>query len=519
MEFKSENKNNGPANGRIEPIPSVSPVKSSEIPHRVALTECSWPFLGSIALHAVLFEVLFFPALQMPTVVTSRAPTVLWFTPFVVPGDNGHTAEIQNQPDAVAFARQTNTTESDNAAEPVLNDSPEDTTADDHSTTPPIPVPSTGAETGDKPATADSMVIQTPHKVQIAVDRHLFETTPVPRQAMTLPPSRVSLKPTVASSLKPLQEVQQVLPAEQSSINRVEMEQADRERIERQSEEDRLSREQEREAQDKLQQERKIQEKAAAERARRAQRAREQEQQALREQSERERVAAEKARQEHEAQGQLIRKHQEEAARRKKMEQPLEQPIRGQVAAAVKHQEPPAPGISAKHTGQPAVQQPQKGLVLPLLKGDLKLVVTGIALPKATITFKEFALSRRNRPFSRTEARREIKIVPLTANTQENTREFVIGRVNPGVYSITIEPFDGPTDVIFLLKLYEGTSRMMVKNLGRHSLARKVVLLKILMPEGILWDDNAAFSGNMEDSDGVTKFNSETGLMWKEYAN
>ena len=27
----------------------------------------------------------------------------------------------------------------------------------------------------------------------------------------------------------------------------------------------------------------------------------------------------------------------------------------------------------------------------------------------------------------------------------------------------------------------------------------------------------AAFSGNIEDSDSITKFNSETGLIWKEY--
>jgi len=114
---------------------------------------------------------------------------------------------------------------------------------------------------------------------------------------------------------------------------------------------------------------------------------------------------------------------------------------------------------------------------------------------------------------------RYTKIVPFTANTQENTREIVIRRVNPGVYSITIEPVDGPTDVIFLIKLYEDTSRVMVKNLGRRTLTRKIVLLKILMPEGILRDDNSAFTGNMEDSDGVTKFNSETGLLWKKYAD
>jgi len=37
------------------------------------------------------------------------------------------------------------------------------------------------------------------------------------------------------------------------------------------------------------------------------------------------------------------------------------------------------------------------------------------------------------------------------------------------------------------------------------------------MPEGILWDDDSSFSGNMEDSESITKFNAETGVVWREY--
>ena len=56
-----------------------------------------------------------------------------------------------------------------------------------------------------------------------------------------------------------------------------------------------------------------------------------------------------------------------------------------------------------------------------------------------------------------------------------------------------------------------------VKELGKQALARKTVLCRILMPEGILWSDDQEFTGNMEDSESVTKFNTTTGLMWKEY--
>ncbi len=566
MGFKYEYEKKVPTNTRIDPLPCVSTVKTPEIPHRITLTECSWPFLCSIALHAVLFEILFFPALKTPIVATSQDPTILWFTPFVVPGNSGHMTEIQNQPVA-AFTQETNVTGSDNATEPLPNVSSEVVTvAGDRPSPLPTPVASTDAKIDNDPATADAIVIQAPKKVRFAADRHLLDPTPAPRQAITLSAPLVSRNTVPPSTPESLRKEQQALSSQQAGIYRVEQQQFKKVLVERQDKEARLARElvaqeqvraeralreqltreqarqalreqaereraaaektQQEQEGEKLQQERMVQEeqeRLAAEQTLQSQRAREQAQQAqaIREQSERERAAAEKIRHEQEVLKKLRqeRKLQEDQVNRKKMEQPLELTRRRQLAVAVKHQEPLASAITENHAGKPALQQPQKGLVLPFLKGDLKLVVTGTALPKETITFKEFALSRRSRPFSRVEARHEITIIPLTANTQENTHEIVIGKVNPGVYSITIEPVDGPTDVIFSLKLYEGTSRMIVKNLGRRTLTRKFVLLKVLMPEGILWDDNAAFTGNMEDSDGVTKFNSGTGLMWKEYAD
>lgn len=155
---------------------------------------------------------------------------------------------------------------------------------------------------------------------------------------------------------------------------------------------------------------------------------------------------------------------------------------------------------------------------LPLLKGDLKLVMAGTILPDTTVTYSDFAPSRRDRPLSRAESRRASKIIPMVADGRDNARELVIARANPGVYTITAMPANGPASVTLSLKLYEGTSRAVTRELGRHTIANRKILLKILMPEGIVWDDDAAFSGSMEDSDGVTKFNAETGLMWKEYS-
>lgn len=53
--------------------------------------------------------------------------------------------------------------------------------------------------------------------------------------------------------------------------------------------------------------------------------------------------------------------------------------------------------------------------------------------------------------------------------------------------------------------------------LGKRTISRRSVLAKVLMPEAILWDDDAAFTGSLEDAGSTTKFNSNTGLYWKEY--
>ena len=559
MELKPENKKKGSGDTHIDPLPCVSTIKAPEIAHRVTLAQRSWPFLGSIALHAVLFAILFFPALQLPAVTLSQAPAVLWFTPFIVPGDSGHLAEMLGQP-AAAFAQQAS------AAEPVSDDNSDDAIASELPATQPASTPATVAEADDKPVNADAIIVQPTPKVRSEPGRRRPTPTHAPRQVMPPPAPEASRNPASPSS-KPPNEEHQALPAEQPGIIRAEKEQSYREMAEPQDEIDRKSQElaaqkrvlaeiarqeqlvhereqqafreqserervaaekirQDQELQEKLQQERRVQEeqeRLTAERTRQAQKVREQEQQALREQAKRKQAAADKARQERAVQEQQLRerKLQEELAARKKPEQSLEQPLRRQLAAAaiVKQQEKPPAKVPANRTEKPSAQQPQKGLVLPLVKGDLKLVVTGSTQPNMTITFKEFAPSRRDRPFSRSEARRETAIIPLIATTQENSRELIIEKTNPGVYTITVAPAGDKADVNFSLKLYEGSSRFLTRELGRHTIAGKMVLFKILMPEGVLWADEKAFTGSMEDSNSITRFNAVTGLVWKEFNN
>jgi hypothetical protein len=67
------------------------------------------------------------------------------------------------------------------------------------------------------------------------------------------------------------------------------------------------------------------------------------------------------------------------------------------------------------------------------------------------------------------------------------------------------------------VRFYEKTSKAKSKPLGTRAVGNNERIARVLMPEGIVWEDDSAFSGSMEDSDSVTKFNSATGLVWKEY--
>ena len=152
------------------------------------------------------------------------------------------------------------------------------------------------------------------------------------------------------------------------------------------------------------------------------------------------------------------------------------------------------------------------------MPGDLKLEITGDEEIRISVFFRAYPTAQRNRPMTKSEAKRGQNIIPLIARTGETTRVAVIETAAAGIYEFIAEPAgDKSTSAAFLLKLYEAGSKAKTKPCGRKTIAGKTVIVKILMPEGILWDDETAFTGSMEDSDSVTKFNSDTGLLWKEY--
>ena len=188
--------------------------------------------------------------------------------------------------------------------------------------------------------------------------------------------------------------------------------------------------------------------------------------------------------------------------------------------SAVRSQDAPVtPVAKASAEQKPAPPKPEKkGIIIPAIHGDLKLVVISKTPLKIAASFRAFPKSRRNRPQTLSEAHQEKNLTPLIVTPGNDTQEAVIEKANEGIYTFYAEPGDATTTKPgFTLKIFESTVKARTRPLGNKTVAGKTVVTKVLMPDGILWDDESSFTGSIEDSNSVTKFNTETGLIWKEF--
>jgi hypothetical protein len=70
-------------------------------------------------------------------------------------------------------------------------------------------------------------------------------------------------------------------------------------------------------------------------------------------------------------------------------------------------------------------------------------------------------------------------------------------------------------DIVF--RLFEGSAGERIKDIKSLELSpHAIVKFKFILPEAVFWDDEYYFTGTIESSDTLTKFNEKTGLIWKE---
>ena len=163
-----------------------------------------------------------------------------------------------------------------------------------------------------------------------------------------------------------------------------------------------------------------------------------------------------------------------------------------------------------------------QGIFSPPPAGDLKLIVTGrgeaLDALHITVSFREYPKSRHNQPMSRAAARNSVAVVPKRVKVSAETVQEVIEISKEGIYEFrNASESQLAVDLHFGVKTYDNSSRGKTMPVGTRKLAVKGIVAKVLMPEGILWNDEGEFTGSMEDSVSITRFNSETGLVWKEY--
>jgi len=96
----------------------------------------------------------------------------------------------------------------------------------------------------------------------------------------------------------------------------------------------------------------------------------------------------------------------------------------------------------------------------------------------------------------------------------EIKRVLRIAKADKGLYAFVMTNKSGATirpDVLF--HLFEKKKSERVKNFKSAELSSNGELrIKFILPEGIFWDDEEYFTGTIESSDSMTKFNDRTGI-------
>lgn len=171
-------------------------------------------------------------------------------------------------------------------------------------------------------------------------------------------------------------------------------------------------------------------------------------------------------------------------------------------------------GSATVEPKQPLKQENTAGITLPPIKGDIKLAVYAEDDLTIKVLFIDYPKGKHSRPMTRSEAKALQKLTPIVVRSSKNTLEAVLERAREGIYLFLVEQEGGkPVDGKFSLKLFDTH----VRQLAGRKVSGETEVARLMMPEGILWDDDSSFTGNMEDSDSVTKFNSDTGMVWKMY--
>lgn len=162
-----------------------------------------------------------------------------------------------------------------------------------------------------------------------------------------------------------------------------------------------------------------------------------------------------------------------------------------------------------------------KAFALPL-DGDLVLIIREKEISKrdlkVIVQLQPYPKTKHDKAMSKVESQNVTKLVPKSAVINTDTVQAVIELAEDGIYEFkgkarSGEGFEGEC----LLTITGTHQKKKVKPLGTRKIGGDATIVKIMMPEGILWEDETEFNGSIEDADSITKYNSDSGLVWKGY--
>ncbi|MBI5102922.1 MAG: hypothetical protein HZB33_13950 [Nitrospirae bacterium] len=169
-----------------------------------------------------------------------------------------------------------------------------------------------------------------------------------------------------------------------------------------------------------------------------------------------------------------------------------------------------------------------------ILPGELGLPVVADIPLKVRVTLKEggfrdISMRLIQKPHL-SDAKKKVKAAgkeveisegPLPGADPDNiapVKLFTVARGERGRYVLSINKKSDAViiaDVVFYF--FKGQLKTRTKEyLSLKMEDDKGLSFRFMLPEAVFWDDDDRFSGTIEDSDSITKFNEDAGLLWKE---
>jgi hypothetical protein len=160
----------------------------------------------------------------------------------------------------------------------------------------------------------------------------------------------------------------------------------------------------------------------------------------------------------------------------------------------------------------------------PELKGEVVLpadIEITVGLKGAKYSGISYRFLKKPHPMLRGRRQREDAMMEEfreAENEVATKRVFSFAMSGKGGYTFVVANSAKEAQRIDLLfRLYGGRIDEKIREFrGVQVGPKETVMFRFILPEALFWDDDDYFTGMVEGSDSITKFNEDTGLVWKE---